>query len=122
MMSKIKKYIAQEQAKEDRLSHVDILKPMIAHILKHRWPYLSTKQLPDTVFSVKRMLKNGNILVAEITGGKNTVDSAYETDGYYMHLIINITMLLFLFNQLVTDRMKVADTTKWVTRIYYPIM
>ena len=63
----------------------------------------------------------GDILVAEITGGKNKIDSAMkQMDTYALdHQYNNIAIP---FYSLVTDRMKVADSTKWVTKIYYPIM
>ena len=57
----------------------------------------------------KKMLKGGDILVTEITGGKNIADSAmkqmeqYVTDHKYMRIAIP-------FQSLVTDRMNVPDS------------
>lgn len=121
MISKIKKYISQEQATEED------------HPMLHIKVYDSThfeaqvaipvnKMLPDTaIFSSKRMLKNGNILVTEVSGGKTTTDLAMKQLELYVsdHKYNNVALP---FYSLVTDRINISDTTKWVTRIYYPIL
>lgn len=61
------------------------------------------------------------ILTADVTGGQFTADRAMErmhdfaTDHSY-----NLPAIPFF--SLVTDRDAQPDTSKWVTRIYYPIM
>lgn len=121
MISQIKKYILREQAKEDGYPMLHISASDSKHFVAQVAIPVNRK-LPDYgIFSSKRMLKNGDILVAEITGGKNTLDSAltqidiYSSDHRYNNIAIP-------FQSLVTDRTIETDTTKWVTRIYYPIM
>ena len=80
------------------------------------------KALTETAdISLKRMLTNGNILVAEVTGGKTKTDDAMKQVEIYVsdHKYYNVALP---FYSLVTDRMNVQDTNKWVTRIYYPIL
>lgn len=79
-----------------------------------------TKQLPDSgIFSTKKMLKNGNMLVTEITGGNYHVDSVIkQMDKYaFDHQYRNIALP---FQSFITDRTKVTDSSKWLTRIGYP--
>lgn len=79
------------------------------------------KKLPDTnIFSSKWMLKNGNILAAEITGGKNMTDSAMKRIDQYIS-DYNYQIVAIPFQSLVTDRLKEPDSSKWLTKIYYPI-
>jgi len=121
MMSQIKKYIIREQAKEDDYPMLHISTTDSNHFVA-QVAIPVNKKLPNTdIFSTKRMLKNGDILVAEITGGKNTLDSALKQIDIYAsdHRYNNIAIP---FQSLVTDRIIETDTTKWVTRIYYPIM
>ncbi|MDF2190732.1 GyrI-like domain-containing protein [Paraflavitalea sp. CAU 1676] len=67
----------------------------------------------------KRMFP-GNALVTEVKGGPATVAHAFKqlevylTDHHY-------TSPAIPFESLITDRIQVADTSKWVTKIYYPV-
>lgn len=67
----------------------------------------------------KRMVP-GNILVTEVKGGPGTVKNAfyqlekYLTDHHYDSPAIP-------FESLITHRLQEPDTSKWVTRIYYPV-
>lgn len=68
----------------------------------------------------KRMPVNVNILMAEVKGGQHTAGNAFEQLRLYIsdhHL--HIPGLPFF--SLVTDRAKEADTTKWITRVYFPV-
>jgi hypothetical protein len=77
--------------------------------------------LPATKnFSPKLVLKGGNILEAEFRGGPEAVKKAFsEFENYRADY--NITSPAIPYQLLVTDRIKEADTTKWVTKFYYPI-
>jgi hypothetical protein len=71
--------------------------------------------------SLKQMVKNGNILVAEVKGDQKTINEAikqiekYITDYQRSNIAIP-------FQSLITDRSKEPDSTKWVTKIYYPVV
>jgi len=121
MVNQIKKHIILEQAKEEDYPMLHISAYDSTHF-KAQVAIPVNKKLPDVdIFSSKRMLKNGNILVAEITGGKNKTDVGMKQMNIYAldHQYNNIAIP---FHSLVTNRMIEADTSKWVTRIYYPII
>ena len=69
---------------------------------------------------IRRMLYNGNLLMTEVRGGRNTINNAlvqltnYVRDHQY-------TSPAIPYESPVTDRIAEPDTTRWVTRIYYPI-
>ena len=70
-------------------------------------------------FSLKFMVR-GSFMVTEVVGGDYTVSMAsqslhqYFTDFRKTSMAMNFTML-------VTDRQYQPDSTKWITRLYYPV-
>lgn len=70
--------------------------------------------------SQKRMLGNGNILVAEVKGGITNAALAFEQIQKYADDYQRAAPAI-PFYSLVTDRRKEPDTSKWITRIYYPV-
>ena len=70
-------------------------------------------------FQIKRMIP-GNILVAEVTGGNHTVVTALQEMQNYVQEN-GLLPPAIPYQQLVTNRLAVQDTTKWVTKLYFPI-
>lgn len=80
------------------------------------------KKLPEKEnISLKQMVKNGNILVTEVRGDQKFINEAIkQTEKYitdYQRSIIAIP-----FQSMITDRTKEPDSTKWITKIYYPVV
>lgn len=75
---------------------------------------------PDGKSSINRMVPGANLLVADITGGPNTIKDAFAQVRVFMkdHRLISPAMP---FESLITDRLAERDTSKWKTKIYYPI-
>ncbi len=79
------------------------------------------KPLPDAgSIAFKRMVP-GKILVTEIKGGPHTIRKAFTQLEFYVEDYKKINPAI-PFEMLVTDRLQETDTTKWVTRIYYPVL
>lgn len=78
------------------------------------------KILPDKdpVF-FKRMVP-GNILMAEVRGGMHTINEGVQQLGYFV-AEQGLKSPALPFQTLVTDRLAEKDTSKWITRLYYPI-
>ena len=68
---------------------------------------------------INRMVA-GNILVAEIKGGPNTILRGFNQIKIYME-DFKLTSPAIPFESLITDRSAEPDTTEWITKIYYPI-
>jgi hypothetical protein len=69
----------------------------------------------------KRMLAGGNILESgEIKGGFYTVDN-YLKELENFRADINGMSPAIPFQSLITDRSKESDTSKWVTKLYFPV-
>jgi effector-binding domain-containing protein len=80
-----------------------------------------SKTIPNSdQFTVKKMIA-GKILITEIKGGSANAEATIKKVEMYMD-DYHILSPAISFQSLVTDRLKETDSTKWVTKIYYPIM
>lgn len=69
----------------------------------------------------KQMLPNGNFLCSDsIYGGFSKVDNLFKNFENYRK-DLNIMSPAIPFQSLITDRIREGDTTKWITKFYYPI-
>ncbi|HVU94899.1 MAG TPA: GyrI-like domain-containing protein [Puia sp.] len=59
-------------------------------------------------------------LACEVKGGPGTVDMAFRSMDKFIR-DYQLTVMAIPFQMLVTDRRAEPDSTRWVTRIYYPI-
>ncbi len=80
------------------------------------------KALPDAgeIFQ-KRMLANGNILVTEVKGGVAATTAAFEQIIKYSLDYQRVAPAIPFFS-LITDRAKEPDSSKWITKVYCPVM
>ena len=79
------------------------------------------KALPETSeFAPKFLLKGGHILEAQIQGGPYTIENSLKEFENY-RADYKFTSPAIPYQLLVTDRVKETDTTKWITRLYYPV-
>jgi hypothetical protein len=69
----------------------------------------------------KRMLGRGNILVTEVKGGNEMAKKAIVQMKKYADDYKRMAPAI-PFYSLITDRLKETDSTKWITKIYYPVM
>jgi ribosomal protein L21E len=80
------------------------------------------KRLPSSGnISYKWMMAGGKILVTEVKGGPAIIQKAFRELENYVHDHRRVAPAI-PFQSLITDRMKEKDTSKWVTKIYYPVM
>ncbi len=75
----------------------------------------------DNSIYLKRMPYGGNMLVTEIKGGFSRIEEAKkQLELYYMDS--KRASPAIPYELMVTDRTAEPDTTKWITRLYYPVM
>lgn len=79
------------------------------------------KTLPDKGNIFSRRMVPGNFMMLEAKGGPKTIDHAMKQLQQYA-VDYQRTSMAIPFQVMVTDRLKEQDTTKWITRIYYPVM
>lgn len=69
----------------------------------------------------KQMLPNGNFLCSDsIYGGFCKLDNLFNRFENYRK-DLNLMSPAIPFQSLITDRRKESDTTKWITKFFYPI-
>ena len=121
---------------------VDELKQYIKqkHATEHNFPMLNVTQLKNNSYVVmvgiptntflkgtdvikpKRMIMLKNkTLVTEVIGDNNTIKKAFKATTNYMD-DNRLTSPVIPFQQLITDRSKQTDSTKWITKILSPII
>jgi hypothetical protein len=78
------------------------------------------KLLPESKdVYVKRMIL-GNILEGEVKGGYGVILSSLKSMDYYIK-DYRKTPPAIPFQMIITDRSAEPDSSKWVTRLYYPV-
>ena len=120
MIQSLKKYISQNNAIEKNLPMLNVFE-----LGNSRYEAMTAipvdKALPKTnEFAPKFLLKGGNILEAQIQGGPYTIKKGLEELENY-RADHKFDSPAIPYQLLVTDRAKERDTTKWITRLYYPI-
>jgi hypothetical protein len=70
--------------------------------------------------SFRRMVR-GWILVSDIKGGPSRIKSATNEMRNFVNDYSKIPIAL-PFESMVTDRVAEQDTTKWLTRLYFPVV
>jgi len=120
MIQSLKKYISQNNAIEKNSPMLNVFE-----LGNSRYEAMTAipvdKELPKTnEFAPKFLLKGGNILEAQIQGGPYMIEKGLkELENYRADYKFNSPAIPYQL--LVTDRTKEPDTTKWITKIYYPI-
>ena len=121
LIDELKRYIKQESAKEKGNPMLNVFtKDSITYLVKVAIPV--DKELPSSGnINYRRMLGGGNILVTEVKGGESEIQKAYDQIQHYISDHNRVAPAIS-FESLVTDRRQEPDSSKWVTRIYYPVM
>jgi hypothetical protein len=74
----------------------------------------------EAIFFPSKMVP-GRFLVAEVKGGPGTVDDAQNQIRLYMQEYKRMSLAI-PFESLITDRSIEADTSKWVTKLFNPVL
>lgn len=120
MIQSLKKYIVQNNAIEKNSPMLNVLKIDNTHY-EVMTAIPVDRSLPQTnEFAPKFLLKGGNILEVQIQGGPYTIENSLKEFENY-RADYKFTSPAIPYQLLVTDRAKETDTTKWITRLYYPV-
>ena len=121
LVDQLKAYIKYHSATETGFPMQNIYTAdSINYVVKVAIPV--NKRLPDSdKIRYKWMLGGGNILVTEVKGGQDEINKAYKQIVNYI-ADYGRTAPAIPFESLVTDRRTERDSSKWITRIYYPVM
>lgn len=121
LVDKLRNYIKNHSANETGFPMLNIYtQDSINYLVKVAIPV--DRKLPDTKdIHYRWMLGGGNILTTEVKGGPSAIRKAYEQILYYISDYRRVAPAI-PFESLVTDRRYEPDSSRWITRIYYPVM
>ena len=121
LIDKLREYISSQQALATDSPMLNIFS-RDNRVFFTRVAFPTNKTLPskgDIVF--RKMLYGGNILTALVKGAPNKADSAIVAIENYLS-DYELTSPAIPFYSLVSNRLVEKDSTKWTTKIYYPVM
>jgi hypothetical protein len=119
LINSLKQYVVKKGGEENNppMLHVHnevpgIYETMVGLPLKADLP-------SEGEYQLKRMMQ-GSMLMAEIKGGNYTLMQAEKELGNYI-TDYKKTSPAIPFQSLVTNRLLETDTSKWITKLYYPV-
>lgn len=120
-VEKLKKYASSKSAEVSGLPMLNInTTDSINYLVKVAVPV--NKMLPSSGdIAYRWMLGRGNILMAEIKGGNDKILHAFKQMEQYASDYKRVAPAI-PFQSLVTNRLVEKDSSKWVTRVCYPVM
>lgn len=121
LIDELKKYIARNNAVETGFPMLNITTTdSVAYLTRVAIP-VNKRLAPSGNISYRWMMGGGKILVTEVRGGPWAISSTFHQVENYIRDYRRIAPAI-PFYSLQTDRRKEPDTSKWVTKIYYPVM
>ena len=119
MVNDLRKNIRQYTAEETAV-------PMLNVYMLNKKNYMVTvaipinKEIPFTKPIFINTMVDGKLLVTEVKGGQQTIKNALFSFKNYVQ-DKQFTSPAMPYEMMITDRSAEKDTSKWVTKIYYPV-
>lgn len=120
LVNQLKKYAIQNGALQTGYPMLNIT-PLGDNKFQFMVAVPVNKELPAKGDFFARRMVPGNFLMTEAKGGLKTVDDAMKQLQQFA-IDHQRTSMAITFQVMVTDRQQEQDTTKWVTKLYYPVM
>lgn len=121
LIDRLKKYIAANSAVETGFPMVNIsTADSISFFTRVAIP-VNKKLNSSGDISYKLMPGGGNILITEVKGGQSAINEAFDQIENYVTDHGRVAPAI-PYQSLITNRMQVQDSSKWITKIYYPVM
>lgn len=120
LINRLKDYAAAQGAKQTNppMLHVEQMDSSLYGVMV---AIPLDKEIPGKGDFLFKRMPRGNILVSsEIKGGIKEVNKVYESMANFVTDYQRISPGLS-FQSLITDRVSEPDSSKWITKIYYPV-
>lgn len=121
MVNTLRIYIASMGSKETNYPMLNVRKENDSFLTMVAIPTNKELKGNERLFPKRMIIIKDNTLLIEVHGGVLSVQKAFFELGNYMQ-DHHYGAPALPFESLITDRSKETDTTKWITRIYAPIM
>ena len=121
LVQSLKQYISEQGAHATNYPMLNVRRTDSGFVTMVGIP--TNKKLPaKDAFYPKRFIPYRNkILTTQVSGGTSSILEAYHQIELYMQ-DHSLEAPVIPFELMITDRSREADTTKWVTKIFYPIV
>lgn len=119
LIEKLKDHAAKNEARETNFPMLNTDSIKGDYFTRVGLPIDREVVVDNTNFTVRRMVL-GFILVADVTGGPHTIQQAIRNMELYMSDAGRRSPAI-PYESLIVDRFTEPDTSKWKTRIYYPV-
>jgi hypothetical protein len=119
LIDELKKYITGNSAQETDfpMLHIEAQNTGLYRIMV---AVPVNKKIPDRGAIVAKRMVPGNILTADVKGGMTAVNEGLNK---FEHFISDyqFTTPAISFQSLITNRMQEPDTSKWITKLCFPV-
>jgi hypothetical protein len=119
LVDQLTTYIHETEAKQTDYPMLHVLQQNNNYEIMVALPV--NKNLPAKGNIQPKRMVLGNILVAEVIGGDETVRKGLQELDKYVNDYGKISPAI-PFASLITDRRKERDSSKWRTKLYYPVI
>jgi hypothetical protein len=119
LINDLKEYASKNNCKQVSSPMLNILEDSNKYRVMVALPINKAITTQPPVSLIK--MTNGNFMTTRVQGGLMTVQKALQQMQLYFD-DYDKTSMAITFQYLVTDRTKEADTTKWITEIYAPVL
>jgi hypothetical protein len=120
LINRLKEYIKNEGAQETGFPMLHTRPAEENKLLETMVAIPINKPIKETNTFFKRTMVPGNLLVTETWGGPHAIRYAYmQLENYLSDY--HMESPAKPFQSLITNRQSEPDTSKWVTKLYYPV-
>jgi hypothetical protein len=120
LVNRLKEHIKSEGAQETGFPMLHTRPSEESNLLETMVAIPIDKPVKETSSFFKRVMVRGNILVTETRGGPHAIHNAYKQLENYLS-DYHMESPAKPFQSLITNRQSEPDTSKWVTKLYYPV-
>lgn len=121
MIRRLKEYAVVHQTSVTGFPMLNIMTKDSVHYLVRVALPVGNKLKDSANIMYRAMLGGGNILITEVHGGQYSINKAFTEMENYISDHKRIAPAI-PFQSLVTDRSLVEDTSKWITKVFFPVM
>lgn len=119
LIKKLKDYIQTNGAQETDYPMLNI-EALDSNKYKAMVAIPINKNVPDTKTIISKRMVPGNILTADVKGGVHTINEGIKEFNYFISEH-EFSPPAISFQSLVTDRLNEPDTSKWITKLCFPV-
>ncbi len=121
LIDKLRDFLKQNNAAADNAPMLNITQTDNSRYLVKVALPVNRKLNSTQDISYKWMPRGGNMLITEVKGDNREIEKAFRQVQLYISDHNRVPPAI-PYQSLITDRRAETDSTRWITKIYYPVM